>query len=71
MRALVLDEPGGPFRIVDIPRPKPNVGEILVRVLASIALRAMGAVHDGDRLEAVERVLKLRRDVQRSQDGKR
>lgn len=42
-----------------------------VGMLAAVALRAMEAAEDQCRLEAIERVLKLRRESQRSKDGKR
>jgi len=35
MRALMLDAPNAPFRIVDMPKPVPAAGEVLVRVKAS------------------------------------
>ncbi len=35
MRAYIVEQPGGPFVPVDLPRPSPKVGEVLVRVLAS------------------------------------
>lgn len=35
MRAAILNEPKAPFRIVDVPRPAPGAGEVLVRIAAS------------------------------------
>ncbi len=34
MRAALLDEPGGPFRIAEIARPRPRAGDVVVRVRA-------------------------------------
>ena len=41
-----------------------------IGMLATVALRAMDAAASEGRLEAIERVLKLRRESQRSKDGK-
>lgn len=35
MKALVLQEAGGPFRTTDLDRPTPGPGEVLVRIVAS------------------------------------
>src|SRR5215813_1457811 len=35
MKALLVDQPNGPFRLVDVPRPAPRPGEALVRIHAS------------------------------------
>ncbi len=35
MRAYVVEQPNGPFRPIDLPRPQPGGGEVLVRVHAS------------------------------------
>ena len=35
MRALVLHGPGAPLSLEEVPRPRPGVGEVLVRVAAS------------------------------------
>jgi NADPH2:quinone reductase len=35
MRAYFVDEPSGPFRDADIPRPAPDFGQILIRVQVS------------------------------------
>src|ERR1700731_2847772 len=35
MRAYVVEHPAGPFRQVDLPRPAPSAGQVLVRVQAS------------------------------------
>jgi propanol-preferring alcohol dehydrogenase len=34
MRAMVFEKPGTPLRLMDIPQPKPNPGEVLIRVRA-------------------------------------
>jgi NADPH:quinone reductase len=51
MRAVVLDEFGGPFAPRDLPVPEPGLGEVLVRVAASgvnpldLKIRAGAAAH--------------------------
>src|SRR5262250_1759853 len=35
MKALLVDQPNGPFRLIDVPRPAPRPGEVLVRIHAS------------------------------------
>jgi NADPH:quinone reductase-like Zn-dependent oxidoreductase len=35
MKAAVLERHGAPFRLVDVPRPVPDAGEVLVKVFAS------------------------------------
>ena len=35
MRAYLVNEPSGPFLPIDMPRPVPVAGEVLVRVRAS------------------------------------
>jgi NADPH:quinone reductase len=51
MRAVVLDEFGGPFATRDLPVPEPGPGEVLVRVAASgvnpldLKIRAGAAAH--------------------------
>ncbi|WP_315810857.1 MULTISPECIES: zinc-dependent alcohol dehydrogenase family protein [unclassified Bradyrhizobium] len=59
MRAVVLDEVDGPFRIAEVPRPSPGPGEVLVRVAASglnpldLKIRAGKAAHARHPLPAV------------------
>lgn len=48
MRAMQLDAPGGRFALVELPRPKPGPGEILVRVSACGVCRTDLHVVDGD-----------------------
>ncbi len=43
MRALVLQEPGGPFMLEEAPLPQPGPTEVLVRVRA-VALVAQGQI---------------------------
>jgi len=59
MRALMLDGPNAPFRMVELPKPVPAAGEVLVRVLASgvtvldTKIRAGAAGHARHPLPAV------------------
>jgi len=59
MRAYIVNEPDGPFLAVDVPRPKPVAGEVLVRVHASgvnpldTKIRAAKAAHAQQPLPAV------------------
>jgi NADPH:quinone reductase len=59
MQAAVLDAAGAVFRIADIPRPKPQPGQVLVRVKASAVnpldtkIRAGQAAHARQPLPAV------------------
>ncbi len=48
MRAMQLDAPGGRFALVELPRPEPGPGEILVRVSACGVCRTDLHVVDGD-----------------------
>ncbi|MCP5179814.1 MAG: zinc-dependent alcohol dehydrogenase family protein [Pseudomonadales bacterium] len=48
MKAMQLDHPGGRFRLVDLPRPAPGPGEVLVRVQACGVCRTDLHVVDGD-----------------------
>src|SRR5262245_2142387 len=51
MKALILERPNGPFRLVDVPTPTPGPGEVLVRIHASgvnpldTKIRAGAAAH--------------------------
>jgi NADPH:quinone reductase-like Zn-dependent oxidoreductase len=59
MHALMLDGPGTPFRPVDLPRPSPGAGEVLMRIEASgvtvldTKIRAGAAGHARHPLPAV------------------
>jgi NADPH:quinone reductase-like Zn-dependent oxidoreductase len=59
MRAYMVERPEGEFRAVDLPRPIPAAGQVLVRVLASgvnpldIKIRAGKAAHAQQPLPAV------------------
>jgi NADPH:quinone reductase len=59
MQAAVLDAAEGPFRIADVARPKPQPGQVLVRIAASavnpldIKIRAGQATHARQNLPAV------------------
>lgn len=48
MRAQILEAQGRPLRLVEIPKPSPGVGEILVRVGACGVCRTDLHVKDGD-----------------------
>jgi NADPH2:quinone reductase len=59
MRALIVDTVGGAFRSVQLPRPEPRAGEVLVRIFASgvnpldTKIRAGAAAHAKHPLPAV------------------
>ena len=48
MRAMVLDAPGAPLRMVDLPVPTPGAGQVLLRVRACAVCRTDLHVVDGD-----------------------
>ena len=48
MRAMVLDAPGSPLRLADLPRPKPGPGELLIQVSACAVCRTDLHVVDGE-----------------------
>jgi propanol-preferring alcohol dehydrogenase len=48
MRAMVLERPGTPLRLVDLPTPTPGVGQVLVRVEACAVCRTDLHVVDGE-----------------------
>ncbi len=50
MRAMVLDRPRTPLRLVDLPVPEPGPGQVLVRVRACAVCRTDLHVVDGDLL---------------------
>ena len=52
------------------PRIDPVEKARTIGLLAAVALRAMDAAASDGRLEAIERVLKLRRETERSKHGK-
>jgi propanol-preferring alcohol dehydrogenase len=51
MRAMVLFEPGTSLKAVEVPRPKPGAGELLIRVRACGVCRTDLHVVDGDLAE--------------------
>jgi NADPH:quinone reductase len=59
MRALIVEEARGAFKIVRLPRPRPHIGEVLVRIHASgvnpldVKIRAGEATHARQPLPAV------------------
>jgi propanol-preferring alcohol dehydrogenase len=48
MRAMILDAPGTPLRLVDLPDPEPGPGEVLIRVAACGVCRTDLHVVDGE-----------------------
>jgi NADPH2:quinone reductase len=59
MRAVIVDYAGAPFRLIEVARPIPAVGEVLVRIRASgvnpldAKIRAGGAAHAKQPLPAI------------------
>ncbi|MDH4352095.1 MAG: zinc-dependent alcohol dehydrogenase family protein [Gemmatimonadota bacterium] len=48
MKAMILDNPGRPLRMADVPRPEPKTGELLLRVRACAVCRTDLHVVDGE-----------------------
>jgi propanol-preferring alcohol dehydrogenase len=48
MRAMVLDRPGQPLQLRDVPKPKPGRGQLLVRISACAVCRTDLHVVDGE-----------------------
>jgi propanol-preferring alcohol dehydrogenase len=48
MSAMILDAPGRPLRLADVPVPEPRAGEVLLRVRACAVCRTDLHVADGD-----------------------
>jgi propanol-preferring alcohol dehydrogenase len=48
MKAMLLDAPGRPLRLADVPDPAPGPGQVLLRVLACAVCRTDLHVLDGD-----------------------
>ncbi|MCU0313515.1 MAG: zinc-dependent alcohol dehydrogenase family protein [Solirubrobacteraceae bacterium] len=48
MRAMVLDEPGRPLRLAELPDPEPAPGQLLLRVLACGVCRTDVHIRDGE-----------------------
>jgi propanol-preferring alcohol dehydrogenase len=48
MRAMLLDQPGKPLRVADLPVPRPGAGELLIRVHACGVCRTDLHVVDGE-----------------------
>src|ERR1044071_1064188 len=48
IRAMVLEKPGAPLRLTDIPRPTPKPGEVLIRVHACAVCRTDLHVINGE-----------------------
>ena len=47
MRAAILEKHGAPFRLMDIPRPVPGPGQVLVRIVASGVNPLDTKIHEG------------------------
>lgn len=47
MLAVILEELGGPLRLVDLPVPEPGPGEVLLRVRACAVDQFDQAIRDG------------------------
>ncbi len=81
MRAMVLEEPGKPLRLREVPVPQPEPGQVLLRVLACGVCRTDLHIADGELTEPklplilgheiVGEVVKLGKDVDRFQVGQR
>ncbi len=48
MRAMVLDAPGAPLRLAEVPTPAPGAGQVLLRVRACAVCRTDLHVRDGE-----------------------
>src|SRR5678815_5398019 len=48
MRAMVLDKPGQPLQLRDVPKPKPGRGQLLVRISTCAVCRTDLHVVDGE-----------------------
>src|SRR3954452_21612919 len=48
MRAMVLDKPGQPLHLRDVPKPRPGRGQVLVRISACAVCRTDLHVVDGE-----------------------
>jgi propanol-preferring alcohol dehydrogenase len=53
MRAMQLEKPGEPLRLVELPEPEPRAGQVRVRVTACAVCRTDLHVVDGDLTEGV------------------
>ena len=81
MKAMVLDRPGTPLRLADLPVPEPGAGQILVRVSACGVCRTDLHVVDGELTEpalpivpgheVIGHVVAMASDVQRFRLGER
>ena len=48
MRPMILEAPGEPLRLADMPRPKPDAGQVLIRVHACAVCRTDLHIVDGE-----------------------
>ena len=79
MKAMLLDQPGRPLRLAELPRPDPGPGHVRLRVGACAVCRTDLHVVDGDRplfevrgRSAEQRVAQLQsQNARRQQAGQR
>src|SRR5437763_5852833 len=81
MRAMVLDVPKKPLQLRDVLEPRPETGQLLVRISACAVCRTDLHIRDGELPEPklplipgheiVGRVEKVARDVQKFREGDR
>ena len=48
MRAMLFDQPGQPLRLADVPKPKPDADQVLIRVHACGVCRTDLHILDGE-----------------------
>ncbi len=71
MRAVVLDQPGSPLRVTELPDPRPGVDQLLLRISACAVCRTDLHLRDGE-IEAPKLPVVLGHQiVGRTADGRR
>jgi propanol-preferring alcohol dehydrogenase len=71
MRAMVLDAPGRPLRLVERARPEPGPGEVLLRVRACGVCRTDLHIRDGELAAPAYPVVPGHQIVGEAEDGRR